>query len=177
MGEGMVFAGPARFRAILMTVVVAASLTSACSSDATRALGTPVPVQVAGLAVQAGFGDPDDVELPDVPDPDGTRTWLLGEGAAAARLVVETEELWQVGATSCAQVAANLDTLGSPEEVLAAAVDVPDPVTAELLMDLHAITGHLLGACPDEASFAGVLPEFAWQWSLAERRLQGLGVL
>lgn len=171
------FAGPARLGAVLTLVVLAASLTSSCSSDAPRALGTPAPIQVAGLAVQAGYGPPDDVELPDVTDPDVTRSWLMGEGAAATRLVVETEELWQVGVTSCGQVAADLDTLGSPEEVLAAAVDIPDPVTAELLTDLHAITGHLLAACTDEASFARVLPEFAWQWSLAERRLQELGAL
>lgn len=177
MREAMVFSGPGRLGAILTMVVLAVVFTSSCNSDATRALGTAAPIQVADLAVQAGYGAPDDVELPGVTDPDGTRSWLIGEGAAAAKLVVETEELWQVGATSCVHVAADLDTLGSPEEVLAAAVDVPDPVTAELLTDLHAITGHLLAACADKASFAGVLPEFAWQWSLADRRLQELGVL
>lgn len=43
------------------------------------------------------------------------REWLDGDGASAARLVSVTEPLWSVGATACAEVAAELDALGSPE--------------------------------------------------------------
>ena len=130
---------------------------------------------VVAIAVGAGLEDPAAVELPPAADGDELRVWLEGEGAPVA-LVVATEPLWRDGQGACDRVAVVLDEAGSPEAMLAAASAVPEEVTRELLVDLHAATVRLLASCEDSATFASQVREFAWQWALAERRLDELGV-
>ena len=175
----------------IIAVVAAMVVMSTCSSadpgssqesvhstvETTEGLAssTSVAVDLAELATRSGNGDPTEVILPVAPD-NAAREWLDGDGASAARLVSVTEPLWSVGASACAEVAAELDALGSPEELLAASSATPDPVTSELLIALHAATGRALTACLDEDEFARAVNDFAWQWALADRRLDELGV-
>ncbi|MFT3852180.1 MAG: hypothetical protein QM733_05505 [Ilumatobacteraceae bacterium] len=172
-------------RAGVAALIGAALMTAAgCShdaggkgSDTVVTVGSVVPAdpRVVELAVASGNGNPADAAIPPPATADATR-WLRGEGHAAAAIVPASEPLWQEGASSCPAVAAALDGIGSPGVVVAAAADVPDAATGEVLVSLHGMIGSLLGTCADPAAYEQALPAFAWQWQLANRRLQELGV-
>ena len=130
-------------------------------------------LDVGVVARGAGLGDPWEEEFPEL-DVTGTIAWLTGAGAAAVGLVVETAELWTAEEPDCAAVAGRLDRLGSPGELLEAAVKTPDPVTAEVLLGLRAAVLSSLAACDVDDSRHAMN---AWQWAVAHRRLVELGVI
>ncbi len=165
------------------TIVVCLTLAAACSSDEPVGNGsgsssTSEAAQVAdlnALVEESGFGDPDAVELPGPDDANPVVAWLEGEGSPAVALVIDSERLWSEGMAACEAVAEELDA-NTPEEVVAAASSTPDEVTSEILVGLHTATGAALGACADAATFEIAVAELAWQWALADRRLDELGV-
>lgn len=154
---------------------------STSTRDAVAVLtSTPVPPisdtpQTPQARAVLEFGDPAEVELP-VVETSETLVWLEGDGATAARMVQVSEPLLSAGSASCDAVAGGLDDLGSPAEVLGAAAETPDPVTSEILVSLHRLLGEVLGSCDDEAAFGDAAADFSWQWALAARRLEEIGV-
>ena len=128
---------------------------------------------VGVVADGAGLGDPQAEEFPEV-DVSGTVEWLAGSGAAAVGLVTATAELWADSDPDCVAVASRLDRLGTPEEIRRAALATPDPVTAEVLLGLHAGVLASLSACGRNDPLRA---EGGWQWVVAHRRLVELGVI
>jgi hypothetical protein len=126
------------------------------------------------LAQQSGYGDPAEVDLPKVSS--DARKWLDGDGTPAVALVRATDGLWRDGAGACPSTEEELQRAGTPEQVKAAAAATPDEATSEILVDLHATVVAVLRACEDGPSFSAALPALAWQWLLADRRLDEIGV-
>lgn len=129
-----------------------------------------------GLVEATGFGDPAEVEVPAAIDPAAVVAWLEGDGHAAVTLLSESEPLWRQGAGACDQVARDLDAY-TPAEVQAAAVGVADQPTSDILSGLVTATATALTTCGDPEEFEVVRAELAWQWLLADRRLDELGVI
>lgn len=132
--------------------------------------------RLADLARAAGFGNPRVVSIPPPTDA-AAFEWLEGEGATAVEMLAFSEGLWASGAQACQEVAGALDGIGTPSELLAAAAGTPDAPTRDLLVGLHTAIESVFRACGDDAEvFEAVQAEFAWQWSLSDRRLTELGV-
>lgn len=127
------------------------------------------------LLAQTGWDDPNAGEIP-AAENEETRSWLDGEGSGAVGLVDQSEDLWLTGIDSCETVPEALETIGSPEELLAAAAGTPDGPTSDILVNLYSSTIQTLGTCSDAAAFEGAVAEFAWHWAVADRRLDELGV-
>lgn len=127
------------------------------------------------LLARTGWDDPDAGEIP-AADDDETKAWLEGEGSGAVGLVVESEVLWSTGIESCEATADSLESIGSPEELLAAAAGTPDGPTSDILVNLYSSTAQTLAECNDPAVFEDAVAEFAWHWAVADRRLDELGV-
>ena len=123
-------------------------------------------------AGESGFDDPHQIELPDPVEALATRAWLQAEGEAIVGLVARIAEFWTEDEPDCAVIAADLDLLGTPSQLRAAAIMTPDPVTAELLSAVHFGATAILRSCSDSLDSA----EHAWQWSLAYQRLVQLGI-
>lgn len=164
-----------------ITVIVLAAVSS-CSDDdgspnaaVTLASVEPADPMMIDLAVGSGYGDPSVVSIP-VPQTDAAASWLEGPGGAAVAMVDASRALWESGFLSCVAVADELDGIGRPEIIAQAAAATPDPATSEILVNLHGAVGHLLGACNEPTSFQAQVGAFAWQWGIADRRLQELGV-
>ncbi len=138
--------------------------------------GASLPKQALAVGVVAGgagLADPQAEEFPEV-DVSGTVEWLAGSGAAAVGLVTATAELWTDSDPDCVAVASQLDRLGTPEEIRRAVLATPDPVTAEVLLGLHAEVLASLSVCGRNDLLRA---EGAWQWAVAHRRLVELGVI
>lgn len=156
-----------------MAVLPLALVVTACTQAPPSAPGPPTAPDTSAI------GDVAAVELPPVDNIAGTRAWLTGEGAPATALVTATNGLWRTGATACTEVTGRLAAAGSPQAVLDAALATPDLGTAELLVDLHAALADLLRTCDaadDGDEFADRQSAFAWQWALAQRRLEEVGI-
>ena len=128
---------------------------------------------VGAVALDSGFGDPLDVEMP-AADFAETVAWLTDEGASAVGLVTATAQLWADEEPDCGAVAERLQQLGTPEEILLAAAATPDAATSEVLIALHTSVVVSLATCdPSGPSSA----EHAWQWTVAYGRLVEIGVI
>ena len=165
--------------AVILIVVM-----GACSGDGGGQSGPSADTvsgddeALAELVDASANGDPAAVELPAPDDESAVVAWLVGDGASAVGLLTSSDLLWQEGRRVCDDVAESLDDVGSPETMLAAASATPDPVTSDVLVGLYATVERVLGLCPDDSgsSFDSALADFAWQWALADRRLDELGV-
>lgn len=122
------------------------------------------------LVRQAGLEDPAEVELPD--GDDGSAEWFESEGSVLVAFVEDTKVLWVDADVDCDSLGGTLDELGEPEDVIGASASVPGAVSQELFVDLYASTIRAMETCQDGRE----LGEFAWQWALADRRLDELGV-
>ena len=162
--------------AAVMVSVVAAGACSRSEKPETKTLATvDRSARLEELVADSGLEEPGEIE---VPGPEGTdaRDWLEGEGSSAVLLVAITEELWVMGEEECADTVDALDGVGTPEELLAAAAGTPDAPTQEILVNLHQSTGATLAACGDKERFDDAVAELAWNWALADDRLEELGV-
>lgn len=126
--------------------------------------------RLSALVREAGLEDPAKVELP--ADDDASAGWFESDGALLVAFVEETKVLWVDPDVDCDSLGGTLDGLGEPEEVAGVSASVPDEVSRELFVDLYASTVRAMDACQDGRE----LGEFAWQWALADRRLDELGV-
>ena len=166
-------AGASRFLSWLM--VLALSI-SGCSDDVQPAsngyeIDEQIVAEIASDAEGSGFGDPYQIDLPAVEDPEATVAWLTGEGATAVGLVTQAARLWAEDEPDCIGIADALDELGSPTDLRAAVLQTPDPVTADLLLSVHMAVIDLLGSCDQDHPPSS---EHAWQWTVAHRRLREL---
>ena len=168
-------------RRVTCGLVVLAMALSGCSEDEQDPYVAPderVVAAIASDALLAGFGDPDEVELPPVEDRTATTAWLTGEGAAAVGLFTQAAQLWASDEPDCIAIAESLDQLGTPTEVRAAVLSTPDPVTRDLLLSVDVGVVDLLASCdPAQPALDLRSSEHAWQWTIANRRLEDLGVL
>ena len=139
----------------------------------TAEIGPDAVSRVSAVAREAGFGDPFDVDMP-ASDSDEAKAWLTGEGSAAVGLVTETPQLWVRERPDCEAVVQRLEELGTPQEILNAALTTPDVPTSEVLATLHTSVLVALSIC-DPAAPASA--ESAWQWIVAYRRLAEMGVI
>lgn len=126
------------------------------------------------LVGASGLGDPAIVEIP-APEGD-SKAWLTGEGAAAVEIVSAAQPLWERGSEACEPATVALDAIGTPEAVTAAAAGTPDGPTREILLGLEIAVETALRACGEPGSFEDARAELAWQWALADRRLDEVGV-
>ncbi|MCB0966823.1 MAG: hypothetical protein KDB37_08305, partial [Ilumatobacter sp.] len=96
--------------------------------------------------------------------------WLLAEGSPAVDFVAAVDGLWSAE-PDCEAVAAVLDTLGTPEELLATISAAPDEPTRDVLVGTYYGALRALAACgtPD---FHKEQADFAWQWAVADSRLR-----
>ena len=137
--------------------------------------GTATDPVLAALVKAADHGDPSEISLPE--GDAATVAWLTGDGSPAVGLIGASEQLWKEGASACAAAAGQLDAVGTPAELLAAASGTPELATRDILVELHAALGRLLATCDDAQAFVTAQADFAWQWALADRRLTELGVV
>lgn len=156
------------------------ALNPASNTDVVAFVEPDAAAAVAAAALEAGGGDPLEVEMPPA-DFAETKAWLQDEGSPAVSMVTETAALWADEQPDCASVAERLDESGTPEEMLQAAVATPDEVTAEILVSLRTAVLVALSLCDPSATEVGVdepeAAEAAWQWTVAYRRLVEVGVI
>ena len=146
---------------------------SSVAADSSASVLADEAAVVGVVALGSGFGDPVGVEMP-VADFSETVAWLTDEGASAVGLVTQTAQLWANGEPDCGAVAERLQQLGTPQEILLAAVETPDVPTSEVLVALHTSVLASLAACDPGAPSSA---EHAWQWTVAYRRLVEIGVI
>ena len=132
---------------------------------------------IAEAAQESGFGDPNQVALPEPEDSAATVAWLEGEGVGAVALVMSSAALYDRGDIACSDFAEQLDEWGSPADLHEAVLGISDPVTADVLGLAYIGTVDMLGSCRDDRATSGRRNEHAWQWSLAHRRLVELGII
>lgn len=155
---------------------------------------------LTALPTDAGVeADPTAVEVPVVEDSAAFGDWWVSpEGEAADVLMDAGERLWLLGERACPEVLAELESVGSPEEVLVAVLGAPDEEAADLLSSVHRVTvaatsvvcaAYVEPVPADEASSArspgasppagagepvsadAALAELVWQWTVADRFL------
>lgn len=130
--------------------------------------------RLQALVEAAELQDPARVELP--PSSEESAEWFESDGEVAVAFVEATRPLWVDAGIDCDALGAALDELAEPEELMGISAEAPDEGSRELFIDLHAATVRALGACQQNEVEDRVLGEFAWQWALADRRLDELGV-
>ena len=152
----------------------------ASTADVVAVVDPGAASAVAVAALEAGVGDPLEVEMPPA-DFAETKAWLQGDGSPAVSMVTETATLWADEPPDCVAVAQRLEESGTPNEMLQAAVGTPDEVTAEILASLRTAVMVALSRCDPSASEVGLdqpeTAEAAWQWTVAYRRLVRVGVI
>ena len=151
-----------------------ATTTTTTERPAATGQGATQEASLAELVLAAGLGDPMTISIP-APGGDA-KAWLEGDGAPAAELVETTQILWRSGAGECESVVVALDGLGTPDAVAAATAGTPDGPTQEILLGLQTATESALRACGDPGAFESARAELAWQWAIADRRLNEIGV-
>ncbi|HMS12397.1 MAG TPA: hypothetical protein PKD80_04800 [Microthrixaceae bacterium] len=169
-------AGHDHRRWFTMFAVLACTACAGREDHATRGADTTAADErLQELVAASDLGDPAVVEVPAPTSGDATQ-WLNGEGGTATQLVAISRDLWLRGAPACPDVAEELDALATPEEVLAAAAGTPDEPSRDVLVNLHRAVSQALAACADVGELDAMLPSLAWQWALADDRLDALGV-
>lgn len=142
-------------------------------STTTSAQAAPVDDD---LVAASGFGDPGDVEVPPVAEPDAVVSYLTGEAApllefrSAVQPLISEEP---VTAAGCADLAADLDEGPKPEMLLAMATETPDGPTGDLLAALVSGTPAALQTCDGDGAARA---ELAWQAAVLDARLHDLGL-
>jgi hypothetical protein len=126
--------------------------------------------RLQSLVRQAGLEDPGEVELPVAVG--ATAEWFESDGALLVEFVEQAKMLWADPEVECDALGGVLDESGGPGAVAGMSASVPDEVSRELFIDLYASTLRAMEAC----QVGQELGEFAWQWALADRRLDELGV-
>lgn len=159
-----------------MAIAVIAGVTicvgSACSSDGgtiTRKAGGGQSGDIASTAQKAGRGDPSEIDVPAVEDRGAVREFLAGDGSALVELLDVTGPLAadpEPTAGSCEAAAAELSGLGTPEELLGLAVDIPDAPTSEIAQNLIASVSRTVASCDGED-----VERLAFEWSLWRERV------
>jgi hypothetical protein len=127
--------------ALLMLVL----LGTACRSGG----GTRLP-ETTTTVVDTRFPDPLTVEM--APPVNGTRDWLLGDGAPLVAALRVTAPLIRLPAAAdrvgvCTQVAVDLDAIGRPADLSRLASDAPGNEGTILLANDLAAKNDLLAAC------------------------------
>jgi hypothetical protein len=156
--------------------VVAATFLSSCST-------TPEVVRVLDGSVPA-WNDETVLDLGDLPEAESVADvampapsnlvgeWLASESSRVDALLEAAAFLWSDGAEACADVAALLDTIGTPETLLEDFAAAPDQPTADVLVGLLSATGTALVVCDDSDAFDRRRKELAWAWAIAARRTE-----
>ena len=123
---------------------------------------------VYNLALAAGVGDPNEVEMPQ-PEEE-LAPWLAGDGSSAVEFVAAVDGLWSAE-PDCDAVAAKLDAFGTPEVLLATISEAPDEPTRDVLLGTYYGALRALATCgsPD---FPKEQADFAWQWAVADSRIR-----
>lgn len=175
--------------AVCVVVGGCSSAPSAGSPESTAANAeSPAPVSTEGVPAPSGFddadlivvatssglSDPSGIEAPEPTDVAATVAWLNGEGRDAVAVVTVTDGWWRDHRGRCDSTIQRLEAIGTPEQVQEAAAGVDDDVTAEMLLGLITLVSLAADACG--GSDPEAVAEFAWQWSMAARRLDTLGV-
>lgn len=126
------------------------------------------------VAATGTRGQPEDVELPDVVDPDVNREYLEGDAKVLTQLLVATGPLAGDPSAStelCETVADDLRALGTPEELFDLAAGIADRPTREIAQNVVGSSGAALGAC-GQPTFGEEVVRLAFDWSLWHRRVQ-----
>ena len=147
-------------------------------SPTTRATRTDPAAQyqeaVLTVAATGTRGQPEDVELPDVVDPDVTRDYLEGDANVLTQVLVATGPMAGDPSAStelCETVADDLRALGTPEELFDLAAGITDRPTREIAQNVVGSSGAALEAC-GQPTFAEEVVRLAFDWSLWHRRVQ-----
>ncbi len=128
------------------------------------------------LREEDGLADPASVELPDAPaDTTATLGFLNGpDGAPLLQAVDLTASLAEATSISaCIAILGRLEEVGSPHELFAAALGIPDSAMSEMVINHLNAAAKYLGSCmagsevdPEESAFTG---------EVLRRRLEQLG--
>ena len=122
--------------------------------------------------------DPRDIVMPKAPNgvvPE-LRAFFEAEGAPLVGLMSVSEQLWRdapLGEEQCGSVAEGLTAIGSPNDLRALATAIEDDVTQDVLSAVVGTSGRALVDCGADVVAVG---DLAWQWTVALRRLNYLGV-
>lgn len=174
-------------RAIRVLCALVVGAVGCSGSDVGSTTSSTVPATLVGDAgsldaeptsdstkAPPALGDPNSVALPAVDQPAETLAYLEGPGGIVVAFFTAVRPMRNRTTNGCDEVAAALDQLGAPSEILAAISGTPDEATREMLLGLMASTGPQLGNC--EVADPVVAAEFDWQFDLAGRRLRELGI-
>lgn len=156
-------------------VVVLSLATAGCTGGSqddedSSPLGTPAPAEMTGrleeLALDLGQGSPAEVDLPSDGVGDDVTAFLRGEGKSLVDLLLVAGRLGDPAVSAdCDVVQADLESLGTPTDLLGLASDIEDPTTREIASNLVSATSLRLRRCGEDG-VEEETAEFAYQWRL-----------
>ncbi len=116
--------------------------------------------------------------LPDVDlgESVSTNAYLTGDGAALIEFLVAVEGVWNempLDDAACTRVRQQLEAIASPLDLVNLAQELSDPPASEVLTSLVTMTSLVMSDCGTDPTD---IPEIAWHWAVAYRRLAELGV-
>lgn len=119
---------------------------------------------------------PDAVSLPAITEEtaNAAEDYLGGAGAPLLQFMEAMEDSWMnLDGQSCEALAARLEEILPPPELVVLADQVPDDPARDTLANLVSFTVRHVAECGGDSSIAS---EVAWHWAVAARRLAQLGV-